>query len=68
MILITIIKKGKGMSNLMLKKEIRRIVRESGYKKDKRMVNSVLKVLKMQNRDSNLDLSQASILAREILN
>jgi len=64
----TIIKKGKGMSNLMLKKEIRRIVRESGYKKDKRMVNSVLKVLKMQNRDSNLDLSQASILAREILN
>lgn len=56
------------MSNLMLKKEIRRIVRESGYKKDKRMVGSVLKVLRMQNRDSDLDLSQASMLAREILN
>lgn len=56
------------MSNLILKKEIRRIVRESGYKKDKRMVGSVLKVLQMQNRDANLDLSQASIMAREILN
>ena len=56
------------MSTLMLKKEIRRIVRESGYKKDKRMVGSVLKVLKMQNKDINFDLSQATILTKEILN
>lgn len=56
------------MSNLILKKEIRRIVRESGFDKDKRMVGSVLKVLKMQNRDSNYDTAQARVFAKEILN
>lgn len=56
------------MSTLILKKEIRRIVRESGFNKDKRMVSSVLKVLQMENRCSDFDRSQATQLAKEILN
>lgn len=55
------------MSNLILKKEIRRIVRESGYSKDKKMVGSILKVLKMENRCSEFDKAQAASLAKEIL-
>lgn len=56
------------MSNIILKKEIRRIVRESGLNKDKRMVGSILKVLEMENRCSNFDRTQATLFAKEILN
>lgn len=55
------------MTDLMLKKEIRRIVRESGYDKNKKLLTPVLKILQMEHNVQNTDILRASTLARQIL-
>ncbi|WP_298752203.1 MAG: hypothetical protein ACNI28_07975 [Arcobacter sp.] len=53
------------MSDLLLKREIRKMVRESGFEKNSKMVCSILKVLNMKHK--NIDTNKAHKIASEVL-
>ncbi|WP_375722606.1 hypothetical protein LXN10_08425 [Arcobacter sp. KX21116] len=53
------------MSDLLLKREIRKVLRESGLEKNSRMVCSIVKVLNMKHK--NIDSSKAHLFAKQLL-
>jgi hypothetical protein len=53
------------MSDLLLKREIRKMVRESGFEKNSKMACSIVKVLNMKHK--NIDSQKAHKFASEIL-
>lgn len=53
------------MSDLILKKEIRKVVRESGFERSPKMVCSVIRILSMKHKD--IDTKRISQIACEIL-
>jgi predicted nucleic acid-binding protein len=53
------------MSDLLLKREIRKVIRESGFKKNSKMACSIIRVLNMKHK--NIDKNKAYKIASEIL-
>ncbi|ADG92037.1 hypothetical protein Arnit_0371 [Arcobacter nitrofigilis DSM 7299] len=53
------------MSDLLLKREIRKVVRESGFEKSSKMACSIVKVLNMKHK--NIDSSKAHLFAKQLL-
>ena len=53
------------MSDLIMKKEIRKAIRESGVTKSPKMVCSVVRLLSMKHKD--IDVAKASTIAKELL-
>ena len=53
------------MSDLLLKREIRKMVRESGFEKNSKMACSIVKVLNMKHK--NVDSQKAHKIASELL-
>jgi hypothetical protein len=63
--MITIIIKGEFMSDIAIQSEINKLIQESGYKKDKKMLCSITRVFKM--RYPSLDNLRVCKLANQIL-
>ena len=53
------------MSDLLLKREIRKVVRESGFEKNSKLVCSIVKVLNMKYK--NIDSQKAHKIVSEVL-
>ncbi len=54
------------MSNMLIKKELRQVIRNSGHEVNSNMICSLVRIINMKY--SNIDNGRITLLANEIIN